>query len=52
MNAVCIQKVLLWGEEDVKLFIFPRNGCLSSFLVLDVGRKPFELRFFEKRDVP
>ena len=45
MSVIAFQKAVLWGEEDVKLFIFPRSDYPNSSLVLDVERKLLELRF-------
>jgi len=37
-----MKKVIEWGEEGKKLFIFQRKSYRSSFLAPDVEKKLFE----------
>ncbi len=34
-----VKKVIVWGEEGKKLFIFQRSGYLNSSLALDAEKK-------------
>jgi hypothetical protein len=46
------RRLLLWAEEDAKLFVSPRSVCQSSSLALSVEKKRSELKFSEKKVAP
>ena len=47
-----MQRMPKWGEEGKKLFIFQRNGCLSSSLAPNAEKKPSEWIFYGKKLAP
>ncbi len=49
MNIISrFRRLLYWGEEGKKLFIFQRSIYLNSSLAQDVEKKPLRLTFLEK----
>ena len=44
-------KVVEWGEEEKKLFIFQRKSCLNSSPALDAEKKLLEWKFSGKKAV-
>lgn len=51
VNLQCSRDVIKWGEEEKRLFVFLRNVCPSSSLVLSVEKKPLVLKFSEIKSV-
>ena len=41
------RRLIVWGEEGKKLFIFQRSDYLNSSLALDVEKKPCEWKSSE-----
>ena len=46
------RRLLYWGEEGKKLFIFQRNVYLNSSLAQDAEKKQLEWKFSEKMVIP
>jgi len=53
MNIISrFRRLLYWGEEGKKLFIFQRSVYLNSSLAQDAEKKPLKWNFSEKTVTP